>query len=109
MDWLKNVNEYMRLGLELGLSYTSLNKIRMDHDQKVDDCKRNLLQLWLERADNVDEMGGTNKPVLAAALRRMGEHRVAGSIISALRCAYVYRHSSKTEKKAQKIASIHPS
>ena len=97
MDWLKNVNEYMRLGLELGLSYTSLNKIRMDQDRKVDDCKRSLLQLWLGRADRVDEMGGTNKPTLVAALRRMGEHRVADSIISGLRCGYIYWHSTLTQ------------
>ena len=82
MDWLESVTEYMRLGLELGLSYTSLNIIRQEQGRKVKDCKRTLLQTWLERADRVDEMGGTNKPALVAALRRMGEHRVADSIIS---------------------------
>ena len=82
VDWLESVTEYMRLGLELGLSYTSLNKIRQEQGRKVEDCKRTLFQLWLERADRVDEMGGTNKPALVAALRRMGEHRVADTIIS---------------------------
>ena len=92
MDWLESVVEYMRLGLELGLSYTLLNKIRQEQGRKVDDCKKNLLHSWLERADRVDEMGGTNKPALVAALRRMGEHRVADSIISGLRCAWNYCH-----------------
>ena len=77
----------MRLGLELGLSYTLLKKIRQEQGRKVEDCKRTLLQSWLERADRVDEMGGTNKPALVAALRRMGEERVADSIISGLKCA----------------------
>ena len=90
MDWLESVNEYMRLGLELGLSYTLLKKIRQEQERKVEDCKRTLLHSWLARADRVDEMGGTNKPALVAALRRMGEHRVADSIISGLRCGCVY-------------------
>ena len=82
MDWLESVTEYMRLGLEQGLSYTLLNKIRQEQGRKVEDCKRTMLQSWLEKADTVDEIGGTNKPALVAALRRMGEHRVADSIIS---------------------------
>ena len=90
MDWLESVNEYMRLGLELGLSYTSLNMIRQEQGRKVKDCKRTLLQSWLERADRVDEMGGTNKPAIVAALRRMGEHRVADSIISGLKSGCIY-------------------
>ena len=81
MDWLESVTEYMRLGLELGLSYTLLNKIRQEQCRKVEDCKRTLLHSWLEGTDRVDQMGGANKPALVAALRRMGEHRVADSII----------------------------
>ena len=86
MDWLESVIEYMRLGLELGLSYALLNKIRQEQGRKVEDCKRTLLHSWLERADRVDEMGGTNKPTLVAALRRMGEHRVADNIITGWIC-----------------------
>ena len=88
MDWLQSVTEYMRLGLELGLSYTLLNKIRHEHGWKVEDCKRTLLHSWLQKADRVEDMGGTNKPALVAALRRMGEHRVANSIISGLRSGW---------------------
>ena len=90
MDWLESVTEYMRLGLELGLSYTLLNKIRQEQGQEGGDCKRTLLHSWLERADRVDEMGGTNKPALVSALRRMGEHRVADNIIPGLRCGCTY-------------------
>ena len=90
MDWLESVTEYMRPGLELGLSYTLLNKIRQEQGRKVEDCKITLLQSWMERADKVDEMGGTNKPALVEALRRMGEHRVADSIISGLRFSQNY-------------------
>ena len=81
LEWLKNVTEYMNLGLELGLSYTLLDKIRQEESKKVENCKRSLLYSWLNRADRVDQMGGANKPALVAALRRMGEHRVADSII----------------------------
>ena len=88
LDWLESVTEYMRLGLELGLSYTSLIMIRQEQGRKVKDCKRSLLHSWLESADRVDEMGGTNKPALVAALRRMGEHRVADNIISGLTCGW---------------------
>ena len=90
MDWLESVIQYMRLGLELGLPYTLLSRIRQEEGRKVDDCKRTLLQSWLERADRVDEMGGTNKPALVATLRRMGEHRVADKIIPGLRCGCIY-------------------
>ena len=81
MEWLESVTEYMRLGLELGLSYPLLNKIRQEQGKKVEDCKRVMLHSWLKRAERVDEKGGANKPALVAALRRMGEHRVADNII----------------------------
>ena len=81
-----DVTEYMRLGLELGLSYTLLRQIREEQGKKVLDCKRTMLHSWLGGADRVDEMGGTNKPALVAALRRMGEHRVADSILPGLEC-----------------------
>ena len=86
MEWLESVTEYMRLGLELGLSYPELNKIRQEQGKKVEDCKKSLLHSWLKRTERVDEMGGANKPALVAALRRMGEHRVADSIIPGQRC-----------------------
>ena len=80
MNWLGSVTDYMRLGLELGLSYSLLTKIRQHQDKKVEDCKRVLLQSWLERDERVDQMGGANKSALIAALRRMGQQSVADSI-----------------------------
>ena len=79
---LCDVTEYMRLGLELGLSYPMLNKIRHEQGRKVEKCKRSLLHSWLTKADRVVEMGGANKQALVAALRRMGEHRLADYILS---------------------------
>ena len=73
--------DYMRLGLELGLSYPLLNKIRHEHDKRVEECKRVLVDSWLKGIERVDQMGGANKPALVAALRRMGEHRVAETIL----------------------------
>ena len=90
MDWLESVIEYMRLGLELGLSYTFAQNDTPGTGQEGKGLQiRTLVQSWLERADRVEEMGGTNKPALVAALRRMGEHRVADSIISGLRCGCI--------------------
>ena len=43
MNWLDSVTDYMRLGLELGLSYSLLTKICQQQDRKVEDCKRVLL------------------------------------------------------------------
>ena len=80
MNWLGSVTDYMRLGLELGLSYSLLTKIRQQQDKKVEDCKRVLLQSWLERDERVDQMGGANKSALIAALRRMGQQSAADSI-----------------------------
>ena len=81
MEWLESVTEYMRLGLELGLSYPLLHKIQQEVGKRVEDCKGRLLHSWLSKAERVDEIGGANKPALVAALRRMGEHRVADNII----------------------------
>ena len=89
MEWLESVTDYMRLGLELGLSYTLLNKTRQKQGKDVDDCKRSLLISWLKRVERVGQMGGANKPGLVAALRRMGEHRVADSIIPGQRRAWI--------------------
>ena len=80
MNWLGSVTDYMRLGLELGLSYSLLIKIRQQQDTKVEDCKRVLFQSWLERDERVDQMGGANKSALIAALRRMGQQSIADSI-----------------------------
>ena len=85
MKWLINVTDYMRLGLELGLSYPLLVKIRQEQCRNVEDCKRSLLDSWLTGADRVNQMGGPNKPALVAALRRMGEHGVADTIPQGMR------------------------
>ena len=81
INLLKSVTDYMRLGLELGLSYPFLHKIRLEHEKRVEDCKRSIIHSWLARAERVDQMGGANKPALVAALRRMGEHGVAETIL----------------------------
>ena len=88
-----NVTDWKRLGLELGLHYPTLTKIRSDQHDQTDDCKMEMLSAWLNQQDCVLQKGVPSWPVLQAALRRMGENELADKIrrdyLLVVSCEYI--------------------
>ena len=44
------VDEWFRLGLELGVAESKLNSIRYDHPKDVEACKIKMVQQWLKQS-----------------------------------------------------------
>lgn len=73
---LKNLVEWFRLGLELGLLYPTLKKIEKDYG-KTDRCLMEMLAAWLQQQDNVSKNGVPSWSVLQVALSKIGEKQLA--------------------------------
>ena len=77
---MRDVYNWKELGLQLGLLYTSLEKIDLEHRGRIASCKIEMLSEWLERQDNVRQKGNPSWSVLRAALKQIGEHETADRI-----------------------------
>ena len=67
---LKELVQWRKLGLELGLSLPTLDKIAIKHQNDVDRCKMDMMDKWLQGIDNVSDQGGVTKKALVEALER---------------------------------------
>ena len=77
---IRDLVHWKELGLQLGLLYSSLEKIDLEQRGRIDSCKINMLSAWLQQQDNVSQKGVPSWSVLRAALQRMGEHELANRI-----------------------------
>ena len=71
---------WMDLGVELGLSYSTLKTIEVEQREKVRDCLREMLVAWLQKRDKVSTVGKPSWRVLEDALRSIGEEEIAEKI-----------------------------
>ena len=78
--FLKDVNNWQRLGLELGLLYPTLTMIEMNKRGLIYECKTEMLAAWLQQHDNVAVTGVPSCAVVKAALEKIGENRLASEI-----------------------------
>ena len=78
---LKEVNDWQSLGLELGLLYTTLERIETDN-REVAQCKTKMIAAWLRQQDNVLQVGVPSWSVLQTALKKIGEVNVASQIVT---------------------------
>ena len=77
--FLKNVVDWQSLGLELGLLYPTLKRIKREqHD--INDCMMEMLATWLQQKDNVSQAGAPSWSVLQTALREISENDLANRI-----------------------------
>ena len=78
---IRDLVNWKQLGLQLGLLYSSLEKIDVEQRGKVDSCKIAMLSAWLQQQDNVTSKGVPSWSVLRTAMKRMGEHKVDRPIL----------------------------
>ena len=76
---MKNLVEWIRLGLKLGLYFPTLKKIEKDYG-KTDRCVMEMIASWLQQQDNVSKKGVPSWAVLQTALREIGEIQLADEI-----------------------------
>ena len=79
---IRDLNDWKELGLQLGLLYSTLNKIETYRRGNPSECRIDMLSAWLQQQDNVSQKGVPSWSVLRAALKRMGEHETAVRIHS---------------------------
>ena len=84
----RSLKRWMDLGVELGLSYSTLEAIEVERSKRVNDCRRDMFVAWLRMRDKVSAVGEPSWSVLQAALRRMGEKGIADRIM--VSCASMY-------------------
>ena len=77
---IHDFNEWKKLGLQLGLLYSSLQRINLEQYGNISNCKIEMLSAWLQRQDNVSMKGVPSWSVLKAAMQSMGEHKIADRI-----------------------------
>ena len=65
---LVDVTNWRELGLALSLKPSTLDKIKVEHREKVDACKFDMLECWLKMQDSVRERGYPSWRTLAIAL-----------------------------------------
>ena len=77
---LKKVVNWKDLGLALGLLYSTLQGIDKRQQGDTNDCMREMLAAWLQRQDNVSQVGVLSWSALQIALRNIGENELADTI-----------------------------
>ena len=78
---IEDLVNWKKLGLQLGLLYSSLEKIDIEQRGNISSCKIEMLQAWLQKQDNVSQKGIPSWSVLIAALKRIGENETADRIM----------------------------
>ena len=79
LNALENVNDWHSLGLQLGILYPTLEKIKTDNN-KSDRCKTEMIAAWLNKEYDDLTFGVPSWSVLKAALRKIKENTVADQI-----------------------------
>ena len=82
LDAVDGLNEWNMLGLNLGLHYSTLMKIKNDHQNMTDMCTMAMLAAWLKQRDDVYQIGSPSWTILQNALRKIGENTLADRIES---------------------------
>ena len=104
MNFLKTVNNWQSLGLQLGLLYPTLEKIETDNRGKVEQCKIAMIAAWLNQQDNVLQVGVPTWSVLQTALTKIGENVLSATISKKRGVLSV--ESSRAVWKSVRLASL---
>ena len=80
--FLNKLSNWFSLGLDLGVSYHTLQRIEEEKRGDIERCKTEMLAAWLQQQDNVSQVGAPSWSVLRRALGDIGENELAKSKIS---------------------------
>ena len=78
--FLKNLNDWQSLGLELGLLYPTLESIEEEQRGVIEKCKMKMLAAWLQQHDQVSRKGVPSWSTLKTALMSIEENELANTI-----------------------------
>ena len=78
---LKDLVNWQSLGLELGLLYPTLKRIKKEQREDINDCIMEMLAAWLQQQDNVTKKGVPSWSTLKMALMNIDENKLANSIV----------------------------
>ena len=78
--FLKNINDWKSLGLELGLLSSTLKRIKKEQREDINDCMIEMLEAWLQQQDNVSQVGAPSWGVLQRALNNIGKLPANGEL-----------------------------
>ena len=78
--FLKNICDWQSLGLELGLLYPTLKRIKKEQQGDINDCMMEMLAAWLQQQDGVSQHGVPSWSMLQTALVNLGENQLASEI-----------------------------
>ena len=78
--FLKNIHDWQLLGLELGLLYPTLKRIKKEQQGDINDCMMEMLAAWLQQQDGVSQHGVPSWSMLQTALVNLGEIQLASEI-----------------------------
>ena len=77
---IPTVNQWIQLGLALGLHPSTLERIDKEKVGRIEDCKMAMLLAWLRRKDAIVSIALPTWNALANALRKIGEKEVADQL-----------------------------
>ena len=79
---ITTVVQWTPLGLALGLDYSTLQRIEREKMGTIfiEECKMEMLSAWLQQKDDVLEKALPTWSALDAALREIGENKVANEL-----------------------------
>ena len=78
---IRDLNDWMELGLQLGLLYSTLERIESEQRGDIKKCRMKMVVAWLKQEDDVSQSGFPSWNVLKAALNNIGENELASKII----------------------------
>ena len=70
LEAVSDLNDWMSLGLKLGLCYPTLERIGEEQRGNISQCKLKMMVVWLQQQDMVSQRGVPSWSVLEAAQRK---------------------------------------
>ena len=70
LEAVSDLNDWMSLGLKLGLYYSTLERIGEEQRGNISQCKLKMMVAWLQQQDMVSQRGVPSWSVLRAALHK---------------------------------------
>ena len=80
--WLLDITDWFTLGATLGLSYPTLEAIRIEHREQVSSCRCAMIYAWMCEKDCVKEHGGCTRQALISALKKINENSIASTTVA---------------------------